>query len=240
VDDPLVQTAVSELVTRALDYLIANNWQIVSPNGQTVVFLGRFDQILAFLAIGRQVNPARFEATYAEARDRYADAVWLPILYDSLNEHSSYFKFNLNYINLYSLIRLESDAAYRAVFMRAYQRLRATTALHGNAHFNMIDRALQGPDPARDAETVTLLSSWLERPARNPYGDWSGQYARLCGENRACAPLPVERRIPTDFLWQRSPFQVRGGGADTIERAGIDYLLPYWMARYYAILNRAD
>lgn len=237
VNDPLVQTAVRDLVTRALDYLIASNWQIVSPNGQTVVFLGRSDQILAFLAVGRQVNPTRFAATYAAARDRYAGTVWLPILYDSLNEHSSYFKFNLNYINLYSLTRLESDEDYRAIFMRAYQRLRGTTAPHGNAHFNMIDRALRGPDPARDAETVALLTAWLERPVRNPYWNWSKEYAPLCGENRACVPLPVERRIPTDFLWQRSPFQVTGGGADIIERAGIDYLLPYWMARYYGILN---
>jgi hypothetical protein len=237
VSNEVVKAAVRDLVTRALDYLIANEWQIVSPNGQTVVFFGRSDQILTFLAVGRQVNPTRFAATYAAARDRYAGTVWLPILYDSLNEHSSYFKFNLNYINLYSLIRLESDEVYRAIFMRAYQRLRGTTALHGNAHFNMIDRGLRGPDPARDAETFALLSAWLERPVRNPYWDWSEEYAPLCGENRACAPLPVERRIPTDFLWQRSPFQVTGGGSDTIERAGIDYLLPYWMARYYGILN---
>ena len=46
-------------------------------------------------------------------------------------------------------------------------------------------------------------------------------------------------RVNTDFLWQRSPFQLRGGGAGTIETAAIDYILPYWMARWYGVLPGA-
>jgi hypothetical protein len=43
-------------------------------------------------------------------------------------------------------------------------------------------------------------------------------------------------RPTTDFLWQRNPFLLVGGGAGTIENAGIDYILPYWMARYYGTI----
>jgi uncharacterized protein (TIGR03437 family) len=42
-------------------------------------------------------------------------------------------------------------------------------------------------------------------------------------------------RPPTDFLWQRSPFQLAVGGAGIIESPGLDYTLPYWMARYYGL-----
>jgi hypothetical protein len=56
-----------------------------------------------------------------------------------------------------------------------------------------------------------------------------------CGENRACQPIPVEQRVQTDFLWQRSPFQLSGGGDGLIESPGIDFLLPYWMARAYGV-----
>jgi len=45
----------------------------------------------------------------------------------------------------------------------------------------------------------------------------------------------VQLRPPTDFLWQRTPFLLRAGGAGTIETAGIDYILPYWMGRYYGV-----
>jgi len=47
--------------------------------------------------------------------------------------------------------------------------------------------------------------------------------------------LPVVRRVRTDNLWQRSPFLLYGGGAGTIESPGLDYLLPYWMGRYYKL-----
>jgi hypothetical protein len=53
----------------------------------------------------------------------------------------------------------------------------------------------------------------------------------------ACSPLPVPVRVPTDFLWQRDPFQLVGGGRGLIEGAGIDYILPYWMSRYYGVIT---
>jgi hypothetical protein len=56
----------------------------------------------------------------------------------------------------------------------------------------------------------------------------------VCG-SQACQTVPVWLRPPTDFLWQRSPFDLAVGGAGIIESAGIDYILPYWMARYYGL-----
>jgi uncharacterized protein (TIGR03437 family) len=58
----------------------------------------------------------------------------------------------------------------------------------------------------------------------------------VCG-SEACKPVPVPIRPTTDFLWQRDPFQLTGGGEGTIEGAGIDYILPYWMARYYGVIT---
>jgi hypothetical protein len=46
----------------------------------------------------------------------------------------------------------------------------------------------------------------------------------------------VPERPTTDFLWQRSPLLLYGGGDGTVEEPGIDYILPYWMARYYGVL----
>jgi hypothetical protein len=49
---------------------------------------------------------------------------------------------------------------------------------------------------------------------------------------RAVEPLPIRDRVPTDFLWQRSSFQLDSRRSATHESQGIDYLLPYWMMRY--------
>jgi hypothetical protein len=100
----------------------------------------------------------------------------------------------------------------------------------------MIDRALQGPHSGRDADTRAFLEAWLLRPRRDAWVDWRGTYA-ACGENRACEPIPITERVRTDFLWQRSPFLLYGGGGGKIETAGIDYILPYWMARYYGVIS---
>jgi hypothetical protein len=227
---------IAGLVSRMLDFLVANNWNVVMPDGSSSTsFLPRDDQILSLLQVGRQVNPQRFDSRYRNERFWRSLGVIVPITFDVLDDHNSYFKFNLDVIALYNLIRLEGPGADRDRYVDAYDVVRRTIDDHGNAHFNMIDRALKGPDAGRDASTIELLRAWLRRPRRDFFVDLRGSVA-ACGENRACRPIPVEQRVPSDFLWQRSPFQLFGGGDGFIEGPGIDFLLPYWMARSYHML----
>lgn len=232
-----VRLSVSEIVTRLLNFLLKNNWSVVMPNGTiSTTFLGRYEQQLSFLQVGRRVNPGSFDSPYKSHRTRYASSVGTAVWYDSLDNHKSYFKFNLDYINLYNLIRLEEvTSSYRKNYLSAYNILRNTTQSHGNPHFNLIDREVRGANSTRDAETITLLDEWLPRPRRDTWVDLRC-CRTACGPDKACSPIPVKDRVRTDFLWQRSPFLLYGGGYGTIETAGIDYILPYWMARYYGIL----
>ncbi|HEX2781552.1 MAG TPA: hypothetical protein VHM30_18755, partial [Gemmatimonadaceae bacterium] len=243
VPDAKLQKQIGKNISRMLDFLLANGWNVpmppepvstVCPHGSaydvvSTTFLQRPDQRLAFLQIGRHVNPKRFDAAYLAERSASAPEVSLPVLTECQDPHGSYYKFNLDYANLYNLVRLEEPTSpYRALYLNAYQTLRGCTGTHQNAHFDAIDRALTGPDAARDAETQDLLGLWLDRPRRDYYKDLSTTYP-VCG-GRACSPIPVNDRVNTDFLWQRSPFQLSGGKDGTIETAGIDYILPYWMS----------
>jgi hypothetical protein len=187
------------------------------------------------LQVGRQVNPQRFESMYRTERFWRSIRVVVPIGVDVIDDHDSYFKFNLDAIALYNLIRLEEAGTHRNRYFDAYDVLHRTIDDHGNAHFNLIDRVLRGPDGARDAATAELLRVWLRRPRRDFFVDLRNVVA-ACGDNRACRPVPVEQRVLSDFLGQRSPFQLFGGGDGFIENAGIDFLLPYWMARVYGVL----
>ena len=242
IPDAAVRDEIRSDVTRLLDYLLRNAWGVIMPEGTvSTTFVGRADQQLAFLQVGRRVNPARFDATYRSYRSRTASLVGPPILAECSDPHGSYFKFNLDYINLYNLVRLEeATSSYRAAYVIAYRTLRGCTAAHQNAYFNMIDRALQGPSAARDADTRAFLGLWLLRPRRNVRVDLTAEYqaaGQVCG-GRACAPVPVDRRPTTDFLWQRSPFTLSGGGTGEVGAPGLDYLLPYWMARKYGVVVR--
>jgi hypothetical protein len=242
-----VRTTVRGLVTRLLDYLLKHLWNVVMPEGAledcpgrpiSTLFVGRPEQQLNFLQIGRHVDPARFESKYKNFRRFFGPFTSSQIRLEVLDPHGSYFKFNLASVNLYNLIRLEEKRSRSLRHYReAYAILRNTTKGHGNAHFNMIDREINGPDAARDAETIALLEAWLKRPTRDDFIDLRSTHAACPPpDDRACQPIAVEERVRTDFLWQRSPFLLFGGGAGTIEGNGIDFILPYWMARHCGVL----
>ena len=147
-----------------------------------------------------------------------------------VQSNSSYFKFNLDYMTLYNLVRLQNNGDNQG----AYRTLRGYTASHQNAFFDVVDRALEGADATRDSEMRLLLDQWLQRRKRDAYVDVSAA-VRVCG-SEACQPVPVPLRPPAEFLWQVDPFQLAGGGSGIIEGSGIDYILPYWMGRYYGAI----
>jgi hypothetical protein len=128
---------------------------------------------------------------------------------DCADAHGWYFKFNLDYISFYHLIGLENSSFRKFFYTEAYGILRNATGTHLNAHFDAIDRSIRGPNTGRDYDTRTFLDQWLTRPRRDPYVDLTGVYPS-CGSvgSEACSPIPVSARIPTDFLWQRDPFQL--------------------------------
>jgi hypothetical protein len=236
IDDPGMRDFIRADVTRTLNYLMARNWNVVMPDGAiSTTFLHRPDQMLSFLQVGRRVNPRAFEWIYRFYRAVYGPSVAIPIYFDNLDDHNHYFKFNVNYINLYNLVRLEENSSlYKRLYMDSYETLHRTTAQHGNAHFNMLDRVMRGQNDSREAETLALLNLWLERPRRDNWHDLRSKYAP-CDADRSCDTIPVNQRIDTDFLWQRSPFLLFGGGLGTAETPSIDYILPYWMARHFGL-----
>lgn len=236
IDDPDVRTSIAAVVTRLVQFLLDHSWSVVLPNGTTTTsFLTRPDQQLAFLQLARQVNSDQFSAAYDVNRVLLSPTVIAPISVDVLSD-SSYFKFNLDTMNLYTLIHRESSD-FNVIYKKAYDVLRNHTDDQDNAFFNMIDYAINGANPTRDAGTRAMLDQWLLRVRRDPYLDHTGQFPSCGDPASACQPLPIIDRAATDFIWQRSPYQLAGGADGLIETAGIDYILPYWMGRYYTVIG---
>jgi hypothetical protein len=232
---PELRDQVREVVAALLDPLLENEWRVVLPDGSvSTVFWLRPDQQLALLLVGRQVDPDRFSDQYEDLR-RHAFSTELVVWYETANEHTSYFKFNLLAITFFQLLRLEElDSPRRSEHEQAYERFRKAVASHGNAAFNAVDLALRGANETRDTETAELLRHWLQRPPRDEWLDLRDAVP-ACGKDRACDPIPVPLRVRTDYLWQRSPFLLYGGGVGRIQEPGIDFILPYWMARRYGL-----
>ena len=236
ITDAGIRGEIAHIVTRALDFLLDKGWAVVMPNGESsTVFWQRVDQRLALLQVGRQVNDERFSSSYRNERFLGSLGVATPVAFEIAEPHESYFKLNLVAIGMFCLIRSELSDTHRERYLDAYRLFRKTVDDHGNAHFDMVDRSLEGPDQARDLRLPRLLEAWARRPRRDYFVDLRGEVP-ACGEDRACEAIPIEKRVNTDFLWQRSPFLLYGGGDGFIETAGIDFLLPYWMGRVYGVL----
>ena len=122
IDDASMRSFIRADVTRILDYLLSHGWNVQMPDGRiSTTFLIRPDQQLSFLQVGRQINPESFDFTYKIYRTFYAASVILPILVDDIDDHEHYFKFNVNYINLYNLVRLEENGSAAKTLYMAIQ-----------------------------------------------------------------------------------------------------------------------
>jgi uncharacterized protein (TIGR03437 family) len=234
VNDAGVQASISQIATRLVQFLEGHAWTVVMPDGSvSTTFVIRPDEILTLLQVGRHVNPSAFSTDYDINKILLAAGVLTAVGVDAASD-SSYFKFNLDYISFYNLVRLESSSE-KSIYLAAYQVLRDATDGDQNAMFDLIDHALSGPSPSRDSEASALINEWLQRPSRDNAVNLNGVVA-VCGSQGACKPIPVALRPPDEYLWEESPYQLSGGGSGIIETAGVDYILPYWMARYYGVI----
>jgi uncharacterized protein (TIGR03437 family) len=223
VDDAAVKSGIGDLATRLIGFIAQHQW---SPNDDfSNTFAVRPEELQMLLQVARHVDPSNSIS---------GPFLVLPVetgpAFD-VQSNSSYFKFNLDYMTFYNLVRLQNNTDNRG----AYQIVRDYTASHQNAFFDIVDRALAGANTSRDAEMRSLLDQWLQRPKRETYVDLS-HTVPVCG-SEACQPVPVPLRPTVEFLWQIDPFQLAGGGDGTIEGSGIDYILPYWMGRYYGVIG---
>ena len=67
--------------------------------------------------------------------------------------------------------------------------------------------------------------------------DWNDYSSRIKANGVAIHKGDVARITKFVVKGDMIEFQLDGGGSGLIEGAGIDYILPYWMARYYNVVS---
>lgn len=239
VEDPAVRAQARELITRLVDYLLKKHWTPRAKTGTryfSTTFLHRPEMQLSILQLAKHVNPGRFKKSYERARLTKAPLASLIPSREADAPYTSYFKFNLGYLYYFNLITFERNEDRRRAYVKHYLKMHSKIAHHLNAHFNMIDRAIRGPDDARDRSTRGMLEQLLAIGFRHRSVDLRGKYPS-CGVDRACDPIPVIDRAIDGFIWQRGPFTLYYEGDPRFEGNGVDYMLPYWMARAYGVLT---
>lgn len=262
ISDPAAKAKAKQNIEWMIDYLLANKWVAYRKNGtiSTVWHLNHAQQ-LAWVLAARRVNPSKYAGAYWQ-HVWLSDIAWLAPWTETFDPVRKYYKFNLHHGAYYTWLRLETLPTFWQRGWKGFRILRKALKHHQNAHFNMCEAGVAPWTVAGYKDEVKQeLKLWLQRKRRattfdlstdptittTMYAppvaisfDYSGGSASVGGYAPQLVskyPVPVDKRSYTDFLWQRDPFRLTSGGDGTGESPGVDYILPYWMARYYGIFE---
>jgi hypothetical protein len=198
-------------------------------------------------------NANRFDQRYKELLGRN----YLSIMRDYMWVYSDYetktFNVYMAFENMFHLARLETDPLVSAEINQIFR-----DTLWLNLDDNTPNR--RGVKEANPVKTAWYLSStgdrdpvalwqalwqvavFSEAPLRDRVVKNSGDPTIVVNPDmptEALYPLPSNRLPPDMVIWHRSTFVLDGGVDSGEERTGCDYLLPYWMGRYYGWIDGA-
>ncbi|GIW72985.1 MAG: hypothetical protein KatS3mg102_2527 [Planctomycetota bacterium] len=259
---PALRSEAQALIEMAIDYLLRHNWTWRRRDGSLGErWQGALDQQYAWLLLAERVNPVKYGALRT-AYQGYADLLWTGFWLAVVDPYYSYYKFELGGGALHLILKYETDPVR---WQRAYQGmaiLRRFIGHHQNALLNGFYLAADpGSRSALGAENENLLSRWLRMPRRKIVTDLTGDPtiekmwytpptdpAFLLGSGTpssavliAKSPIPLEKRLAAGSQWTVSPQRLTMGYPYApnahAEGESLDFLFPYWMARYYGAIH---
>ena len=201
-DDPALTAQIRDDVLAMASFLVKYGWQFPRPH----VYVGLDNDEENFVSpLMAQTPSARLNianaarrvaavAGTAEDQQRW-NAVWAeelatqgPLLgvekeVNTAQPHSGYFKFNLDHLTGFTLLRT-TEGAERELLAQGFAVMDASTRDDANAHFEALTYGLTGEVERRDA-AVAHLRDWLDYRAATSGGVLVDNEAR-CGAGLEC------------------------------------------------------
>ena len=237
---PDVRQRVGQIAERIINRLVADDWHIADPaHGHSTIATPLFKA--AWLRFALCVNREK----YATLESQYHSLLeWLVLV--PLTVHAKwddeYFPNGLAFTRVFILNILEEDKARRQFLRRVLVAVFEKVRDHLNPHFAAI--CLLAGDPHDAAARATVQGMLYDFPV--------GPVWARAVDRRTQAQIPAHdanhvefalltrERVPTDFLWQRSPCLSHGSWDLPVEYPGLDLLLPYWMGRVAGAIPGPD
>ena len=265
IDDEPTRELIREDVKTVIDELRTDGYWIIGENGlPTDAGPHALEtQRLTWHLIAAHVldDPAYWEL-YAQLFEEYKDSLRLDN-FSWFNKYMEYYGFNLAHENFFTLLRLERDPDRRAFYLDIFYRaIRKLVHYTHNVFFDVIylsqcERAgacqdfddhladvkiqlfdFQDP-PVR--EIPKTIPDWPLDPLSVILSDFVDQYnLRWLADfdYQTLDPRPVLYRCPRSFMWQKTPYNIDCPGGDGTEvYPGVDYMVAYWMGRYYSFID---
>ena len=158
---------------------------------------------------------------------------------------------NMAQLAMYPLIRYEDDPVLKARYQAAlrYQLWNPTDARPMRdqqnslyTFFYLVNRDPADPWPAKEAQAaLCTLKRFPESKAHHAV-DTVSRYPEACidrgGDPLADVVIPIEERSMDNFLWTGNPYSLEQEAEDLhYVDSPEDYLLAYWMGRYFGLIT---
>lgn len=207
-------------------------------------------QLASHFLVALQVTEgvAEYAQRHDAIRRHYEEKIdeWLDIAAGWTNTNScgeKYYGFNIAFQPLFNLARLETDPQ-RSVRIRTEilrDRLWNEVADHKNVFFAYIYASQAHPDD-NVATIVATHTAQLDLFPAAPFVDMAQDLSGLYPESESCPGISaiatdLDDRVHETFIWQKDPWRLSNDGSSTTVHAGIDYLIAYWMGRYYGYIK---
>lgn len=263
-DDENTRDLIREDVAAVIDNLQTNHWWIIGEDGRPTDAAPQVLAIfkLAWLAAAAHImDTPELHAAYEQAYEQERPTFKLSN-FSWLTKYYQYYGFNLSHLNFYTLWRNETNPDRRAFYLDAYHDMIWHLVAHThNAFFDDIYLAnCARAGECRDyeetlADVSAQLADFQDPPVRDvtieipeweldPVSVFLSDLIDQLGIRelidigyQTLEPRPVIYRCPASFMWQKTPYNLDCIGGDGTEvYPGNDYLLPYWMGRYYDLV----
>ncbi len=266
IDDEPTRELIRRDVKEVVDELRKDNWIILGEDGRPtdaapLVILHQRLASTWVAAYGpwSEEYYESYEQLYAEVESQLdLDA------FSWLNKYDAYFGFNLSHENFYLLFHLDPHPDRRRRYLEVFdENIRYLVDFTHNVFFDVIYLSqCQDAGGCRNylwhaQDVQTQIADFQDPPVRevpieipelpldqisvflSDLIDQLGIRDILDIEPQTLAPRPVKHRCPRSFMWQKTPYNLTCPGGDGTEvYPGVDYMVAYWMGRYYGLIDR--
>jgi hypothetical protein len=267
VADEEVREIVRRTIVEIADYLWAGDLIIYDVDGEPTTYGDFRGNYLEGVPVSNGLTSAAclawFQLAYRVSGDEKYQDIFDELAYERhyiwniehflwvyLGPFTKHYNVYMGYENMYTLTRQSEDPDLHEIFSNAFQRqlwdsgpglLFRRGGVEANPTFTSWYLNATG---RRDPEAVRLsiweMDVFVPAPLRDHYvhnSDNPDIEHNPLFPDEALYPLPANLRVPDMCIWHRTPYSLDGGEDNGRERTGHDYLLPYWMMRYYGYLS---
>jgi Putative Ig domain len=267
VDDPQTRATVVRNITEIADYLINNELIVYDPDGEPTQYgdfrgywidgvpapngLNAATTLAWFKLAHHATGEQRFADFYNELIDEHAyDWVLSNFMWVYMGYQTKHYNVYMAFENMFTLTRLEDDPYLHEKYSGAFERWLWESGdglawkrgrVEANPTFAPWYLESTGrKDPEAIKNAIWQMDMFVDAPLRDRYIENSSNPAIEKNPEFpewALYPLPAHLKKPDMCIWHRSPYTLDGGADNGRERTGHDYLLPYWMGRYYGYIG---